>query len=153
MRTILKTERKINLLTVHTTKIVQIENWAHGPLTQQCSRTTGPSKAWAGIFLVGLHVLQQIILKKIFYCSLLKQPKEHYGPTTHSRMAQPRVRIGPMAHSSRGAPGAPGLVVGLGRKRFTRTWPRRGPNNGIRSFQSDGQALSTDEQNSGRHPH
>jgi hypothetical protein len=133
MRTILKTERKINFVTVHTTKIVQIENWAHGPLAQQCSRAIGPSKSWAGIFLVGLHVPQQIILKEKFYCSLLKQPKEHYEPTTHSRMAQPRVRIGPMAHSRSGAPGTPGL--------------RRGPNNDIRSFQSDGQALSTDEQN------
>jgi hypothetical protein len=37
-------------------------------------------------------------------------------------MAQPRVRIGPMAHSCRGAPGALGLVVGLGQKRFMPTW-------------------------------
>jgi hypothetical protein len=122
MKTILKTERKINFLIVHMTKIAQIENWAHGPLAQQCSRATGPSKAWAEIFLVGLHILQQIILKKIFYCSLLKQPKKHYGPTAHLWMAQPRVRIGPMAHSCNGAPGAPGLVVGLGQKRFTPTW-------------------------------
>jgi hypothetical protein len=116
-------------------------------LAQQCSRATGPSKAWARIFLVGLHVLQQIILKEKFYCSLLKQPKEHYEPTTHSRMAQPRVRIGPMAHSRSGAPGTPDLIVGLGRKSSRPPGLRRGPNNGIRSFQSDGQALSTDEQN------
>jgi hypothetical protein len=62
-------------------------------------------------------------------------------------MAQPRVRIGPMAHSRSGAPGTPGLVVGLGRKSSRPPGPRRGPNNGICSFQSDGQALSTDEQN------
>jgi hypothetical protein len=37
-------------------------------------------------------------------------------------MAQPRVRIGPMPHSRSSAPRAPGLIVGLGRKRFTPTW-------------------------------
>jgi hypothetical protein len=62
-------------------------------------------------------------------------------------MAQPTVRIWPMAHSCSGAPGTPGLVVGLGRKSSRPPGPRRGPNNGICSFQSNGQALSTDEQN------
>jgi hypothetical protein len=41
---------------------------------------------------------------------------------TYSRMAQPRVRIGPMPHSRSSAPRAPGLIVGLGQKRFTPTW-------------------------------
>jgi hypothetical protein len=52
-----------------------------------------------------------------------------------------------MAHSRSGAPGTSALVVGLGQKSSRPPGPCRGPNNGIRSFQSDGQALSTDEQN------